>query len=60
MTKHLKIEKCIKVSNGKKSLSRENLIYKHSEAQDAIDDFYGWLKETNTSTKWFMYKGKCT
>jgi hypothetical protein len=53
MTKHLKIEKCIKVSNGKKSLSRENLIYKHPEAKDAIDDFYGWLKETNTSTKWF-------
>jgi hypothetical protein len=53
MTKHLKIEKTIKVSNGKKSLSRENLIYKHDKVNDAIGDFYGWLKETNTSTKWF-------
>ena len=53
MTKHLKSERCIKVVNGKKKPERDNLIYKHPQVQDAIDDFYGWLKETDTSKEWF-------
>ena len=53
MTKHLKSETCIKVVNGKKIPERDNLIYKHPQVQDAIDDFYGWLKETNTPKEWF-------
>ena len=53
MTKHLKIERCIKVVDGVKTPERDNLIYKHTEIEDAINDFQGWLKETNTSPKWF-------
>ncbi len=53
MTKHLKIEKAIAVINGKESPVRDNLIYSHDKVNDAIDDFYQWLEETNTSKVWF-------
>ena len=53
MTKHLKIEKAIAVINGKPTPVRDNLIYKHDKVNDAIDDFYQWLEETNTSKVWF-------
>ena len=53
MTKHLKIEKAIAVINGKPIPVRDNLIYKHDKVNDAIDDFYQWLEETDTSKVWF-------
>ena len=53
MTKHLKIEKAIAVVNRKAIPVRDNLIYKHDKANEAIDDFYQWLEETNTSKIWF-------